>query len=110
MNEPQQRDWLDDALRQASRPIDDAGFTAQVIAALPPLRKQRLWLRPVILGGASLAAGIVGLLVLPGGKFVSDCVLQLVWARALSPSLVIPALVVTGLFAASFAPLAAERH
>jgi len=94
MNEEHKHDWLEDALRQGPRYIDDAGFTGHVVAALPPARRHRIWLRPVILGGASLVAGVIGLLVLPGGKFVSDCVLQLVWARSFQPSLVLPALVV----------------
>jgi len=108
MNGSQQNDWLDQALRE-QRHIKDDGFTNRVIAALPLQRKQRPWLRPVILGGATVAGGVLGLCVLPGGKFISDCVLQLVHTRSLQPTLLVPALVVAGLFAAAFAPLLAER-
>lgn len=109
MNNEPQRDWLDDVLKDGtSRYLDDAGFTASVVAALP-VRKQRAWVRPVILGGATVAGCVAGLILLPGGKFVTDCVLQLIHARALQPSLILPALVVAGMIAAAFIPVATEK-
>jgi len=106
-NQPQ-RDWLDDALKENARYISDNGFTASIVAALP-VRQQRDWVRSVILGIAAVAGCVAGLVLFPGGKFVTDCVLQLVHAKALQPALIMPALVVAGLVGAAFIPVATEK-
>jgi len=56
MNPPEPNDPLDDLLHPPGEYRDDHGFTARVIAALPPRR--RPWLRPVLLLGA-VAIGII---------------------------------------------------
>ncbi len=101
-------DWLDEALRE-QRYIDDAGFTARVIAALPPGRKQFAWKRYAILGGISLVALTVGLVVLPGGRFVVESFVALARARTLDPSLILPALLVALGLGACLWPVASER-
>jgi hypothetical protein len=57
MNPPEEKDPIDTQLREQNRYIDDAGFTARVVAALPR-RRRYAWLRPVLLLG-SVAIGIV---------------------------------------------------
>jgi len=109
MNGEQQHDWLDDVLREGPRYIEDNGFTARVVAALPPPQRKRRLRRTIILGGMSAIACLLGLVVLPGDRFVAGCVLELVTARALHPSLILPVLVLSALFAVALIPIATER-
>jgi hypothetical protein len=51
MNQPEKADPLEAMLREQDTYINDDGFTARVMAALPPRR--RTWLRPIILLGAA---------------------------------------------------------
>jgi hypothetical protein len=51
MNRPEDKDPLDALLREQNPHIDDNGFTARVLTALPTRR--RAWLRPTILLGAT---------------------------------------------------------
>ena len=108
MTTPQNNDWLESALREGQPYISDDGFSAQVVAALPR-RQQRSWVRPAVLGTASVLACVVGLLMLHGAAFVGDCVIQLATARSLSWSLVLPAISVAALFTTALLPLATER-
>lgn len=108
MNEQPQRDWLDDVLKEGPRYIEDNGFSARVVSALPR-RKQRAWVRTAVLGGAAVAGCALGLVLLPGGKFVADCALQLATARTLTPSLIMPALIVAALVGTSLIPVATEK-
>ena len=48
--------------------LDDAGFTARVLDALPARRRARL--RPLILLAATLLAGLCALVLGPGGQAV----------------------------------------
>jgi hypothetical protein len=52
MNPPDINDPLDALLREENAYIEDNGFTARVMAALPA-RHQRAWLRPTLLLGAT---------------------------------------------------------
>jgi hypothetical protein len=56
MNPSEEKDPIEMQLREQDTYINDDGFTARVVAALPPRR--RTWLRPVLLLG-SVAIGIV---------------------------------------------------
>src|ERR1035437_3935060 len=56
MNPSEEKDPIEMQLREQDTYINDDGFTARVVAALPPRR--RTWLRPVLLLG-SVAVGIV---------------------------------------------------
>jgi hypothetical protein len=47
MNSPEPKDPLDTLLCEQNPYIEDNGFSARVIAALP--RRRRAWLRPVLL-------------------------------------------------------------
>ncbi len=58
-----QPDPLDVLLREEEHYIEDAGFTARVMASLPPRRKS--WLRPVILSSATLLGVVVLMCCVP---------------------------------------------
>ena len=108
MSEQPQHDWLEDALRQESAYIDDAGFTARVMATMPKRRK-RSWLRGAILAGAAALGCVIALWVLPGTQFVTDSIVTLLTARSLSPALLAPAVLILAVFGAAFATLASEN-
>jgi hypothetical protein len=50
MNPPENNDPLDALLREREKYIDDNGFSARVVAALP--RRRRSFFRPILLLGA----------------------------------------------------------
>ncbi len=52
MKPPEGNDPLDALLRENEAYVEDSGFTARVVALLPPRR--RSWLRPAILFSATL--------------------------------------------------------
>jgi hypothetical protein len=66
MNPPETNDPLDAWLREQDKYIEDNGFTARVIAALP--RRPRAWLRPAILLGATTIGSVLAALWLPWGN------------------------------------------
>ena len=53
MNEPPTDDSIDALLREEPGYIEDQGFTARVISALPP-RRRLAWFRPALILGATL--------------------------------------------------------
>jgi hypothetical protein len=65
MNPPETNDPLDALLRENDAYVEDHGFTARVLTALPP-RGQRSRLRPVILLGATLIGFLLMAWWLPG--------------------------------------------
>jgi len=68
MSKPEPDDWLDTVLRRAGDDyLADAGFTDQVIGRLPPRRGQA-WPRTLVILAFTLLAGLVGLILLPGGS------------------------------------------
>jgi len=77
------KDWLEEVLREEPPYLDDAGFTARVVAAMPRRRKYR-WLRMVILIGMSAFAMVVGLFVLHGADFVAKGAEALLKAHSLA--------------------------
>jgi hypothetical protein len=68
--EPEREDqWLDSLLSSEQEEIPDSGFTARVLAALPPRRspaRRRFW----ILGTSILLACLVCFWILPAGRFL----------------------------------------
>ena len=52
MNPPESNDPLDALLHEQDAYVEDHGFTARVLTALPP-RRRRSWLRPALLLGAT---------------------------------------------------------
>jgi hypothetical protein len=77
------KDWLDEVLREEPPYLDDAGFSARVVAAMPRRRKYR-WLRTAILAGMSALAVVVGLFVLHGADFVAKGAEALLKAHSLA--------------------------
>jgi hypothetical protein len=70
-----------DQLLQEDRYLNDAGFTAQVMGALPK-RRTRKWLRPVILSAAAVAGVGVTLWLLPSDNFVAANLVKLAQTRS----------------------------
>lgn len=101
-------DWLEDKLRQDDRYLDDAGFTTRVVTALPA-RRERRWLRPVIIGVASLAGLTIALAMLPADTYLASSFVQLIRARSLSAVPLLPVVLIALFFWASFAVVADER-
>jgi hypothetical protein len=77
------KDWLEDVLREEPRYLDDAGFSARVVAAMPRRRKYR-WLRTAILTSMSALAVVVGLFVLHGADVVAKGAEALLKAHSLA--------------------------
>jgi hypothetical protein len=71
MNENLQEDWLDARLREEAPYVDDAGFTARVVANLPP-RPVRYSLRAAILLGLTVIASAIAYLLSGGGWFIAE--------------------------------------
>ena len=63
MNPPETNDPLDALLREQDKYIEDNGFTARVVAALP--RRRRAWLRPGLLLGAVAIGSVLAVGWLP---------------------------------------------
>jgi|ERR1035438_8178084 hypothetical protein len=66
MNPPETNDPLDALLREQDKYIEDNGFTARVVAALP--RRRRAWLHPVLLLGAVAIGSVLAVGWLPWGN------------------------------------------
>ncbi|MDY0060377.1 MAG: hypothetical protein RBU45_11240 [Myxococcota bacterium] len=68
MSKPEPDDWLDTVLRRAGDTyLDDSGFTDRVLDRLPPRRHPALP-RTLVILASTLLAGLVGLVLLPGGS------------------------------------------
>jgi hypothetical protein len=64
MNPPDTNDPLDALLRERNTYIDDNGFTARVLAALPQ-RRSRVWLRPTLLLGTTAIGYVLAIRWVP---------------------------------------------
>ena len=64
MNPPDTNDPLEALLREQNTYIDDNGFTARVVAALPRPQR-RAWLRPALLLGATAVGYVLALRWVP---------------------------------------------
>jgi Domain of unknown function (DUF5056) len=84
MNAPRTQpdsDWLDSLLKEDARTyIEDAGFTGQVMQALPAQRPMKQRLRRWVPAMAAAAGGVVALCVLPGADLFLDGVADLMVA------------------------------
>jgi hypothetical protein len=101
-------DWLEDALKHDNRYINDAGFTARVVAALPAKRK-RAWLRPVILSAATAAGLALAFAFMPVGDYLAASFVQLIRARSFAAIPVFPVVLIALFFWASFAAVMNEN-
>ena len=67
MNQPEKDDPVETLLREQNQYVNDDGFTARVMAALPR-RHSRAWVRPTILLGAAAIGSVVAAWWLPWGN------------------------------------------
>lgn len=82
-------DGLDRQLREAVPYIDDAGFTAGVIAKLPARQSATYSVRSFILIGVTMIASLLAYILSDGGRFITVEVMRLstlplLWLSALA--------------------------
>ena len=66
MNQPNKDDPVERLLREQDRYVNDDGFTARVVGALPCRR--RTWLREIVLLGAAVIGSVLAGQWLPWGN------------------------------------------
>lgn len=66
MKQPDEQDPVDTQLREQDTYINDDGFTARVVASLPPRRRR--WLRPAVLLGSVAVGMALAVRWLPWGE------------------------------------------
>ncbi len=92
MSTPQYDDnRLNDLLQENDVYIEDNGFTERVMNHLPPPRHASRWRRPILLATALLAC-LVGLVLLPGGAYLTDVLNQVASYRPTQSPLPLPLL------------------
>ena len=70
-------DQLDRQLREAAPYIDDAGFTAVVVAKLPSVRRDRRSMRGIILVAITALGSAIAYILSDHGRFVDESVVWL---------------------------------
>lgn len=75
MNPPDTHDPFDALLREQNAYLEDHGFTARVLAALPP-RRRRGWLRPSVLLGATAVGYVLAIRWMPWHLLNSSALLS----------------------------------
>ena len=102
-------DKLDLLLREDARAaLDDAGFRARVMRALPPRQpSSRAWVKPALLLGSALLGSLLAALFLPAGSAVIQGYIDLAQHRGMTPAAV-AALAMAGAFLISAIVLAAD--
>jgi hypothetical protein len=82
--------WLNELLMENDVYIEDHGFTERVMGQLPPPRASTRWRRPILMVSALLAC-LVGLVLIPGGAYLTDVLYQVASYRpAQSPLPIVP--------------------
>lgn len=76
MDDQIEEDWLDARLRSEAPYIDDAGFSARVVAQLP-VSRARGSMRAVILFATTLLASAIAYAVSDDGHFVAETFVRL---------------------------------
>ena len=100
-------DWIDKHLKE-DRYLDDAGFAARVVSALPARRKRK-WLRPVVLGAATFAGLAVSLWMLPSENYFAASFAQLLRARSFSAIPLLPVVTMALIFWATISAALSEN-
>jgi hypothetical protein len=81
---------LNELLMESDVYIEDNGFTERVMGHLPPPRNASRWRRPILMVSALLAC-LVGLVLIPGGAYLTDVLYQVASYRpAQSPLPIVP--------------------
>jgi hypothetical protein len=101
-------DWLDNLLQHDDRYIQDAGFTARVVAALPARRKRAV-LRPLLIAGMAGAGVALALFVLPSQNAFAGEFVQLVRARSFAAIPLLPVVVIALTFWATITAAVSEN-
>ena len=109
MNAPRNDDALDRLLRaDARRLLEDQGFTARVLTALPsPLARTNPWLKPALVLGSTALGGLLASLLAPIGPMFIEGASQLAHMRGFTPS-VAALLAMTSVFVVAGWVLATE--
>jgi RNA polymerase sigma-70 factor (ECF subfamily) len=109
MNASRNDDGLDRLLRaDARRPLEDQGFTARVLTALPsPLARTNPWLKPALVLGSTALGGLLASLLAPIGPMFIEGASQLAHMRGFTPS-VAALLAMTSVFVVAGWVLATE--
>jgi hypothetical protein len=82
--------WLSELLREDEVYIEDNGFTERVLGRLPPPRRASRWRAPILICSTLLAC-LVGLVLVPGGAYLTDALYQVASYRpAQSPLPIVP--------------------
>ncbi|MGD0650843.1 MAG: hypothetical protein ABSA97_06860 [Verrucomicrobiia bacterium] len=93
MSEQHDNDWLEDALHHDEPYIDDAGFSARVVAALPRRRGLR-WARLLIINGAGIMGLLIAWYVAPLQGWLIESLTQLLRARSLADIPLVPVVLI----------------
>jgi len=101
-------DWLEDAIKHDDRYIEDAGFTARVVAALPARRK-RASLRSLIVAATSAAGFALALWLLPSENSLVAGFVQLARARTFSAVPLMPVVLIVLMFWATIGAANSEN-
>jgi hypothetical protein len=87
---------LDSLLRADARTLlDDGGFSARVVGALPPAAATRPWIGPVLVIGSAAVGSLAAALLAPAGGSLLQGFADLVQLRAFTPA-AITALAMSG--------------
>jgi hypothetical protein len=100
--------WMRQAMESDRAYIEDAGFSDRVIAALPPRRTFDL--RSRVLGGTAVVACVLGLVLLPGGTYLTTLAARASAILAHQPPLGIAAAGLGATMLVLWALLAAEER
>jgi Domain of unknown function (DUF5056) len=110
MSTPQYDDnRLTELLQESHVYIEDNGFTERVMDRLPPPHRASHWRRPILLF-AALVACLVGLVLIPGGAYLTDALYQVVTYRPLQSPLPLPLIPMAILLVVVGGTIAAAVH
>lgn len=106
MNQDQRLERLlrADAARDA---IADDGFTARVVASLPPRPAARPWFTPALVAGSAAMGSVLAVVLAPEGSAFFQGYVDLIHQRAATPA-AITSLAVMGALALSALVLAVD--
>lgn len=104
-----EQDRLDRILRgDAARRLDDAGFTARVMASLPaPYPARAGWFKPALVLGSTLLGSVLAIVFAPAGTSLAQGFVDLTRSHALTSSALTGIAICAGLWISAIV-LAAE--
>lgn len=96
MNLTEPNDPLDQLLRESNEHIDDNGFTARIVEALP--RRRHAWFRPFVISAAAFCGLLTVSFLLPVGELLNSALLFFSTPNVSSFAVLAGGLAVTGFF------------